>query len=47
MKNTTTNVKFSEIKENLCKIVLIASFVVYHSKFEETWLSSKYVMLSV
>ncbi len=36
MKNTTINVKYSEIEANLCILVLIASFVVYHSKFEDT-----------
>ncbi len=37
-KNTTINVKFSEIKANLCTIFLIASssLVVNHSNFEET-----------
>ena len=46
LKDTTTNVKFNNVKSDVCKIVLIASFVIFHSKHEVEWISPSYVALA-
>ena len=37
------NVKIKFIKDNLSRISLIASFIVFHSKFEDAWLEPNFV----
>ncbi len=46
LRDTTTSLKMNSVKVMLCKIVLTASFVVYHSKREETWIDPRYVTFS-
>ncbi len=43
LKYTTNNVKFNSAKNEICKITLVASFVIFHSKHEEEWISPSYV----
>ncbi len=43
LRDTTTNIKFNLVKSQLCKTVLTASYVIYHSKHEPTWLDPSYV----
>ena len=37
------NVKIKFIKDSLSRISLIASFIVFHSKFEDTWLEPNFI----
>ena len=38
-----TKERYNSIKPILCKTALTSSFVIYHSKYEDSWLSPKYV----
>lgn len=43
IKITTQNQSFKNLKDTICKIALTASFVIYHSKFENIWCSPPFV----
>ncbi len=43
LKQTTQQFKFKDIKIDVCKIVIIASFIVLYSKFEQVWINPRYV----
>ena len=45
LKNSVKQCKFTEAKHTLCKIVLISSFVIYHSKYEDSWINPRYVTI--
>ena len=45
-KRNTPVIKYSDIKTSLVKIVLVASYIVYHSKYDEAWSSPSYVNFS-
>ena len=45
IRKVCKDVKFTPVKNDLCKIVLVASFVVYHSKYDKDWSTPSYVTL--
>ncbi len=43
IKGLHINNKYNHIKDNICKVALLASFIIYHSKFEPQWISPSYI----
>ncbi len=43
VKKHVSNFKFNSVKDSICKIALVSSFVIYHSKFEKDWINPTYV----
>ena len=41
----TKDVKLADIKNNCSKISLIGSYIIYHSKFEESWIEPKLIKI--
>ena len=39
----TSNAKYNQVKQTLCKIVIISSYVIFHSKYEDSWMNPAYV----
>ena len=44
LRKTAKHVKYNQFKNTVCKIVLISSFAIFHSKFEDSWTSPPYVI---
>ena len=44
-KKTTKEISFARVKSTLCKTVLISSFIIYHSKYEDSWINPRYVTI--
>ncbi len=42
-KKNSNDIKYSNMKEILCKIARVSSFIIYHSKYEDTWINAKFV----
>jgi hypothetical protein len=42
-RKNAKDTKYSNIKPVLCKTILVGSFVIYHSKYEEAGINPKYV----
>ena len=40
-----TDTRYNQIKQDICKIVLISSFVIFHSKYDDSWINPAYVRL--
>jgi hypothetical protein len=43
LKDTTQNRNMNNVKSMICKIVITASFIIYHSKVEDAWVDPHYV----
>ncbi len=43
IKGLHINHKYNHIKENICKVALLALHIIYHSKFETQWISPSYI----
>ncbi len=39
----TSKAKYNQVKQTLCKIVLISSYIIFHSKYEDSWVNPAYV----
>ena len=42
-RKVSKDIKYNLVKQNLCKIALLGSFVIYHSKYEDSWLNPRYI----
>ncbi len=38
--------KYSLVKASLYKIVLLCSFIIYHAKYDDSWVNPKYVTIN-
>jgi hypothetical protein len=45
LKDTNSHISFKSVKESLCKIAIISSFVIYHSKFDVNWINPTYASI--
>ncbi len=39
--------KYSHIKDNICKVAFLASFIIYHSKFEPQWICPSFISFNL
>ena len=46
IKDTSQGLKYNHVKSAICKIVLTASFVIFHAKYERSWVDPNYVTFS-
>ena len=45
LRDASSDLRFNHVKSSLLKIVLIASYIVYHSKYEECWQNPMYICI--